>query len=63
MEDKTDFVGSFNEEVVWDNNRTLFDTYFKESISSKRHYVCYIETDKKDFIGAVAAIKFTYKTL
>jgi len=53
----------FNEEVVWDNDRTLFDKYFKEKIVEQRHVISYIKTDKTDFNEAIKNIIIQYKNM
>ncbi len=54
---------NFNDEVVWDNNRNLFSTYFQEKIRKAAHYVVYLNTSETEFEKAMLDIKKQYKTL
>lgn len=43
-------ISSFNEEVIWDSNRKLFDLYFKADMYKKRYKFALVELhDKTEF--------------
>ncbi len=48
---------NFNDEVAWDNVRTLFKQYFHAQVQKNRHHVVSKQTDKKDFDKAVQELK------
>ena len=37
---------TFNQEVIWDSNKPLFDIYFKEQIINKRYKFAYLDVDE-----------------
>lgn len=51
----------FNQEVVWDGNRDLFDKYFSETIQKHKHYIVYFKSNETSFEKAVQDYKKQYK--
>ncbi|MGL5936350.1 MAG: hypothetical protein ACRCZI_12095 [Cetobacterium sp.] len=43
-------TNSFNDEIIWESNRPLFDLYFKNEMYKKRYRFALVEmSDKTEF--------------
>lgn len=43
-------ISSFNDEVIWESNKQLFDIYFKTDMYKKRYKFALVEmSDKTEF--------------
>lgn len=47
----------FNNEIIWDNNRQLFDKYFRETFTKNRYYFALRDIEMDTFEKNVDRLK------
>jgi hypothetical protein len=57
--ESTQIINSFNEEIIWETKKDLFDIYFKKEIMQKRYRFTFVDmSEKLEFDKGLAYLKY-----